>query len=74
MSPAELRALDDEFVRRGLDRARDPVVRRLRRELRPVVVSDERRVEACRAAWTHLASLGLLSEVVVGVPTEEAAT
>ncbi len=73
MTPAELRRLDDAYVRRGLDRARDPVVRRLRRELRPSRTTTEQRREACRQAWPHLHDLGLLSEAVEAVLTAEAA-
>ncbi len=70
MTPADLRRLDDAYVRRGLDRARDPVVRRLRRELRPSRTTPEQRVEASRCAWRHLADLGLMSEVVARTLTE----
>ncbi len=72
MTPAEARRRDDEYVRRGLARARDREVRRLRAELRPSRTTSEQRREACRQAWFHLHDLGLLSEVVEAVLTEEA--
>jgi hypothetical protein len=71
-TPAEARRRDDEYVRRGVERARDREVRRLRRELFPRVPSDEQRREASRRAWRHLADLGLMSEVVARVLTEPA--
>jgi hypothetical protein len=70
VTPAELRRLDDAYVRRGLDRAQDPVVRRLRRELRPHTPTPEQRVEASRRAWRHLADLGLMSELSAHILTE----
>ncbi len=72
MTPAEARRRDDEYVRRGVERARDREVRRLRRELFARVPSDEQRREASRRAWRHLADLGLMSEGVARVLTEPA--
>ncbi len=75
MTPAELRAADAEYERRGLQRAAE--VRRLR--LRDVdqwpyrEIPAHVRLESARRAWAHLYEAGLLSELVDRVLREEAA-
>lgn len=67
----EIRERDAAYVRRGLERRRDPVIRQLRRELPPELVglsaTPPNLHTGCRdgvlAARTHLAAAGLASVV-----------
>ena len=62
----QARALDDAYVRRGVQR-RDEVRRLRLRDVDQRPVADPTGAASARAAWAHLAKAGLMSSTVTRV-------